>query len=142
MYQLTVALLLLAVGLQLAQSQLPPNAALPSQKGLVRLLFTSRITALNPQVSVACFTDYIAYSSAIGEAYGRKYKSCLLEASEERKQIDSDSVLERREIVEASEAVCSSLRMCNDLNNTLELFNCHTKIGTDNTKSTYSISGN
>ncbi|XP_054733799.1 uncharacterized protein LOC129241482 [Anastrepha obliqua] len=142
MLKLAIAVLIFAAGLHLAMPQLPPSAALPSHQGLARLLFTSRITALNPQVSVACFTDYIAHSSAIAKAYSRDYKSCLLEASEEHKRIDGESVVERREIVEASETVCRSLRSCNEHNSTLELFNCHTKIGTNNTKSTYSISGN
>uniref|UniRef100_W8C354 Protein TsetseEP domain-containing protein n=1 Tax=Ceratitis capitata TaxID=7213 RepID=W8C354_CERCA len=141
--QLVIALLL-AVGLQTTMAQVPQHnpAMLPSQRGLAHLLFTSRISALNPQVSVACFTDYIAHSNAISEAYGQDYKGCLLEASEERKHIDESSAVERREIVDASEAVCASLRACNKLNTTLELFNCHTKIGTENTKSSYSLSGN
>ncbi|XP_014102935.2 uncharacterized protein [Bactrocera oleae] len=141
MLKLTIAILLTAA-LQPAMSQLPHSAGLPSQQGLARLLFTSRLTALNPQVSVACFTDYIGHSNSISEAYGQDYKQCLLEASEERKQIDGDSVKERHEVVDAAEAVCSSLRICNEQNNTLELFNCHTKIGSENTKATYSISGN
>ncbi|XP_011205835.2 hybrid signal transduction histidine kinase B [Bactrocera dorsalis] len=141
MLRLAIAILLTAA-LQPVMSQLPHSAGLASQQGLARLLFTSRLTALNPQVSVACFTDYIGHSNSISEAYGQDYKQCLLEASEERKQIDGDSAKERQEVVDAAEAVCSSLRTCNELNNTLELFNCHTKIGSANTKATYSISGN
>lgn len=127
MLRLAVAILLTAA-LQPAMSQLPHTVGLSSQQGLARLLFTSRITALNPQVSVACFTDYIGHSNSISETYGQDYKHCLLEASEERKQIDSDSAKERRIVVAAAEAVCKSLRACNEHNNTLELFNCHTKI--------------
>ncbi|XP_011195546.2 uncharacterized protein LOC105220756 [Zeugodacus cucurbitae] len=137
-----VITILLTAALQPAMSQIPHSVGLPSQQGLARLLFTSRITALNPQVSVACFTDYIGHSNSISEAYGQDYKHCLVEASEERKQIDGVSAKERREVVEASEVVCSSLRACNEHNNTMELFNCHTKIGSENTKATYSISGN
>ncbi|XP_018801862.1 PREDICTED: uncharacterized protein LOC108976895 [Bactrocera latifrons] len=141
MLRLAIAILLTAA-LQPVMSQLPHSAGLPSQQGLARLLFTSRITALNPQVSVACFTDYIRHSNSISEAYGQDYKQCLLEASEERKQIDDDSARERQEVVHAAEAVCSSLHACNEVSNTLELFNCHTKIGSANTKAIYSISGN
>ncbi|EDV50307.2 uncharacterized protein LOC6546495 [Drosophila erecta] len=121
---------------------LPPYVGLPTQDGLTRLFLNSRVTQRDPFASVACFGGYIGESNLIAELYSANYTSCYTAAADSRKGIDSDFLATRRTIRLSSDRVCSELRACNKINGTLESFKCHANVGSNNTVSTYSISGN
>ncbi|XP_043649626.1 uncharacterized protein LOC122617722 [Drosophila teissieri] len=121
---------------------LPPYVGLPTQDGLTRLFLSSRVTQRDPFASVACFGGYIGESNLIAELYSANYTSCYNAAANSRRGIDSDFLATRRTIRLSSDRVCGELRACNQINGTLESFKCHANVGSNNTVSTYSISGN
>ncbi|XP_032575592.1 uncharacterized protein LOC6610488 [Drosophila sechellia] len=121
---------------------LPPYVGLPTQDGLTRLFLNSRVTQTDPFASVACFGGYIGESNLIAELYSANYTKCYNAAADSRKGIDADFLATRRTIRLSSERVCSELRACNNINTTLASFQCHANVGSNNTVSTYSISGN
>ncbi|EDW50204.1 GM14119 [Drosophila sechellia] len=107
---------------------LPPYVGLPTQDGLTRLFLNSRVTQ----------TD----SLCLGGMFRANYTKCYNAAADSRKGIDADFLATRRTIRLSSERVCSELRACNNINTTLASFQCHANVGSNNTVSTYSISGN
>ncbi|XP_016990889.2 uncharacterized protein LOC108052878 [Drosophila rhopaloa] len=121
---------------------LPPYVGLPTQDGLTRLFLNSRVTHRDPFASVACFGGYIGESNLIAELYSANYSSCAKAAQNSRRGIDHDFLATRRTIRLSSERVCQELSVCNRINGTLDSFNCHAAVGSNNTVSTYSISGN
>ncbi|XP_017057730.1 uncharacterized protein LOC108099006 [Drosophila ficusphila] len=121
---------------------LPPYVGLPTQDGLTRLFLNSRVTQRDPFASVACFGGYIGESNQIAERYSANYSRCATVAQNSRKGIDTDFLGTRRTIQRSSERVCQELSVCNRINGTLDSFDCHAAVGSNNTVSTYSISGN
>lgn len=143
--QTTTTLLVIVVAISsnaFAVSPLPPSAALPNQRGLAHLFYASRITGQNPMQSMACFADYIAESNLISEKYGSGYNDCLNQFTQSRKIADSNALNERKEIVIIAEGICGRMNTCNQVESTLDMFNCHANLGSNNTKATYTISGN
>ncbi|KAM8710339.1 hypothetical protein ACLKA7_017037 [Drosophila subpalustris] len=134
--------LLLAVGAEAVVRPLPPYVGLPTQDGLTRLFFNSRLTRRDPKTSVSCFAGYIGESNLITEQYSGAYSECLAVAQNSRRGIDKEFLSTRWRIESAAENVCNALRICGKTNDTLDSFNCHAAIGSNNTVSTYSISGN
>ncbi|EDW78815.2 uncharacterized protein Dwil_GK12510 [Drosophila willistoni] len=120
----------------------PPYVGLPTQDGLTRLFLSSRVTRRDPFASVACFAGYIGESNLITEQYSTDYSVCSEQAQNSRKGIDHDFLPTRRLIERSAEKVCRDLNLCNKINNTLDSFNCHANVGSNNTITTYSISGN
>ncbi|XP_020814413.1 uncharacterized protein LOC110188848 [Drosophila serrata] len=121
---------------------LPPYVGLPTQDGLTQLFLSSRVTRRDPMASVACFGGYIGESNLIAELYSGDYSNCSQRMQIGRKGIDSDFLATRKTIKLSSDRVCEELRECNAIENTLDSFNCHATVGSNNTVSTYSISGN
>ncbi|ALC42955.1 CG16762, partial [Drosophila busckii] len=121
---------------------LPPYVGLPTQDGLTRLFFNSKVTRRDPRVSVACFAGYIGESNLIAEQYSGAYSGCLQQAQDARRGIDNDFLHTRHKIELSARSVCASLTYCSRVNGTLDSFNCHAAAGSNNTISTYSISGN
>ncbi|XP_037720974.1 uncharacterized protein LOC119554219 [Drosophila subpulchrella] len=121
---------------------LPPYVGLPTQDGLTRLFLNSRVTHRDPFASVACFGGYIGESNLIAELYSANFTGCAKASANSRKGIDTDFLATRRTIRLSSERVCQELQVCNGINGTLDSFNCHARVGSNNTVSTYSISGN
>ncbi|EDV95530.1 exocyst complex component 5 [Drosophila grimshawi] len=136
---LAVVLIALAEGVI---QPLPPHVGLPTQDGLTRLFFNSRVTRRDPRTSVACFEGYIGESNLIAEQYSGAYGGCLHEAQNSRHGIDKDFLPMRHRIEKSAQAVCDSLRICSQVNVTLDSFNCHAAAGSNNTVATYGISGN
>ncbi|XP_023292471.2 uncharacterized protein LOC111675852 [Lucilia cuprina] len=114
----------------------------PNPQNLASLFFRSRLASQDPAVSMACFSDYIVKSNTVGETYGRDYNQCLINAREGRQNIETEMIDKRIAIGESSQGICKRLSTCDGLNSTLEVFNCHARIGANNTKAVYSISGN
>ncbi|XP_065360747.1 threonine-rich protein [Calliphora vicina] len=131
---LACALLHVACGVYPMSPQDPQN--------LAHLFFRSRLASQDPAVSMACFSNYIVRSNEVSEAYGRDYNQCLLDAKAGRQAIEAEMVDKRIAIGDSSQAICKRLSTCDGLNSTLEVFNCHARIGANNTKAVYSISGN
>ncbi|XP_017011602.2 uncharacterized protein [Drosophila takahashii] len=121
---------------------LPPYVGLPTQDGLTRLFLNSRVTHRDPFASVACFGGYIGESNLIAELYSNNFTNCLKTSTNSRRGIDADFLATRRTIRLSSERVCQELSACNGINSTLASFKCHANVGSNNTVSTYSISGN
>ncbi|XP_017070785.1 uncharacterized protein LOC108107691 [Drosophila eugracilis] len=121
---------------------LPPYVGLPTADGLTQLFLKSRTTQRDPFASVACFGGYIGESNLIAEDYSGNYSTCFNTSRVARESIDNDFKITRRTIELSSERVCHELSVCNKKNSTLESFRCHADVGSNNTVSTYSISGN
>ncbi|SPP87609.1 uncharacterized protein LOC117588914 [Drosophila guanche] len=136
------AAVLLAPAAEAISRPLPPYVGLPTQDGLTHLFLNSRVTRRDPMASVACFGGYIGESNQIAEIYSFNYSTCANEAQNSRKGIDSDFIPTRRTIERSAGRVCEDLRKCNSINGTLDSFNCHATVGSNNTVATYSISGN
>ncbi|EDW33183.1 GL24611 [Drosophila persimilis] len=136
------ALLTVAPAAEAISRPLPPYVGLPTQDGLTHLFLNSRVTRRDPMASVACFGGYIGESNQIAEIYSANYSTCAKEAQNSRKGIDSDFIPTRRTIERSAGRVCEDLRKCNSINGTLDSFNCHATVGSNNTVATYSISGN
>ncbi|XP_064539394.1 uncharacterized protein LOC135429119 [Drosophila montana] len=139
---LFLALILAAASAEGVIRPLPPYVGLPTQDGLTRLFFNSRVTRRDPRTSVSCFAGYIGESNLIAEQYSGAYTGCLHEAQNSRRGIDRDFLATRRRIEQSAESVCGTLRVCSKINGTLDSFNCHAAAGSNNTISTYGISGN
>ncbi|EDV38701.1 uncharacterized protein Dana_GF24864 [Drosophila ananassae] len=139
---LAIALLGLAPSGEAISRPLPPYVGLPSQDSLTHLFLTSRVTRRDPFASVACFGGYIGESNSITELYSGDYSVCAKQAQDSRRGIDTDFLPTRRSIERSGERVCQELRACNKINGTLDSLNCHANVGSNNTVSTYSISGN
>ncbi|KAM7355045.1 uncharacterized protein ACRADG_001274 [Cochliomyia hominivorax] len=106
-------------------------------------IFTnSRLIPRDPVNSMACFSHYIEQSNEVGETYSLNYNQCLVNAKEGRQAIENEMVDKRLTILEISQGICQRLSNCDSLNSTLDVFSCHAKIGSNNTKAVYSISGN
>ncbi|XP_034483229.1 uncharacterized protein LOC117788552 [Drosophila innubila] len=139
---LPLALLLAVSSTEAVVTRLPPYRVAPSQDGLTRLFFNSRLTRNDPKTSMSCFAGYIFESSQIAEQYSGAYSGCLAEAQNSRLGIDKDFLPTRRRIERSAESVCKALRVCSETKDTLDSFNCHSAIGSNNTVATYAISGN
>lgn len=120
------SLLVACALVQVSQAVYPMSA--PNTQSLAHLFFRSRLANQDPEVSMACFTDYIFKSNEVGESYGNEYNQCLVDAKAGRKGIESEMADKRIDIAQSSENVCKRLSTCNGLNTTLEIFNCHAKI--------------
>lgn len=104
---------------------LPPYVGMPTQDGLTRLFFSSRVTRRDPMISMSCFAGYIGESNLIAEQYSGAYSACLKDAQRSRRGIDIDFLPARRSIELSAESVCRALTKCNKVNGTLDSFNCH-----------------
>ncbi|XP_005179054.1 mucin-5AC [Musca domestica] len=118
------------------------DAALPGGHNLANLFFRSRMVSRDPAVTMACFNDYMVKSNDISETYSEDYNQCLVNAKDGRKLIEEEMKVERGNIVQSAQEVCSSIKTCNSMNSTLGIFSCHADIGAKSTKAVYSISGN
>lgn len=117
--------LILAASAEGVIRPLPPYVGLPTQDGLTRLFFNSRVTRRDPKTSVSCFAGYIGESNLIAEQYSGAYSECLQQAHSSRRGIDKDFLATRRRIEQSAESVCGTLRVCSKINGTLDSFNCH-----------------
>ena len=122
---LVVLACVLLMGAAEAQHPLPPSAALPNQHGLAQIFFSSRIMAQDPMLAMACFSDYIAHSNAIGDKYGNDYNQCLTNATNSRQIIDESMMPERNGLIMATAQVCKRMNHCNDVKTNMGMFNCH-----------------
>lgn len=104
---------------------LPPYMGMPTQDGLTRLFFNSRVTHRDPKTSVSCFAGYIGESNLIAEQYSGAYSECLQQAQKSRRGIDTDFLPTRRKIEQSAQSVCRALTKCNQVRGTLDSFNCH-----------------
>lgn len=100
----------------------------PDAHNLANLFFRSRMSARDPAVTMACFSDYMIKTNDVGEAYGEAYNQCLVDAKDGRKLIEQEMSGHRADIVHSSQDVCKSLNTCNGLNTTLAIFSCHAEI--------------
>jgi hypothetical protein len=124
------------------QRPLPPHAALPTQAGLAQLFFSARTTQYDLKTAIACFTTYIGELSILGECYGQNYTKCFEDSQVSHRQANEESRPQRLQIEGTSQNVCQAMQACNNMNKTLDMFNCHTDLGTNNSKIVYVISGN
>ena len=104
---------------------LPPHASLPSQAGLAKLFFSAKTTQHDLKTSVACFSSYIAELSLLGEYYGQNYTACYDRSKKDRNIATWNMKPERLNLELASNEICNKMQRCNNMNSTLDMFNCH-----------------
>lgn len=82
----------------------------------------------DPSPAPDCFNSYILKSYSINKNYSQNYEACIRSALESRQSIENRMLSGKLSINDASEGICQRYKTCNNLNDTLAVFACHSKI--------------
>lgn len=75
-----------------------------------------------------CFSNYIQHSNEIGKNYSQNYNQCVRWALESRRSLEKQMLEEKLTLINTSKAICERYDTCNGLKDTVQTFDCHSKI--------------
>ncbi|XP_043643559.1 cell wall protein IFF6 isoform X3 [Drosophila teissieri] len=139
--QVKLCAILLAIGLSQVVAY-PPLQLNNPHKNLVQFMIQSREVSSNSDHTLVCLDYYLPLMDEVVDTYKADVKACLDAASLEISQINDNTKDERDAIDASANLSCAALTACSAKEGAEDYFKCYSEVGTNNTKTMFTISAN
>ncbi|XP_004520860.2 uncharacterized protein LOC101449144 [Ceratitis capitata] len=128
----------------LAYSQLDFQPMLEEHNRVFRQLAftmnTNRAVMVGYEQSNICFDWYMGDQTAISTTYNNEYNACVNASIAAKQALSEQSALDRSELLDAGNSICSALSDCESREDSLQFFQCYYNASSDNTGVLFNIS--
>nr|XP_014102834.2 uncharacterized protein LOC106627292 [Bactrocera oleae] len=141
----SLLLLLLAtiVSSGLAQSPVDWQPLLDQQNLVLRqVVQTLQLTRSGAGNTDACFDWYLDNQTAINEVYYKEYNLCVSAATAAKELLSQQSALERQDLLDDGQSLCSSMSACESFTDGLQFFQCYEEASSNNILFNISVTSN
>ncbi|XP_050327567.1 uncharacterized protein LOC126757593 [Bactrocera neohumeralis] len=134
-------LLAMFVSSALAQSPVDWQPLLDQQNLVLRQVVQAlQLTRSGASDTDTCFDWYLDNQTAINEVYYSEYNLCASVATAAKKLLSEQSALERQDLLDDGQSLCSALSDCESVTDGLQFFQCYNKASNENSANLFNIS--
>uniref|UniRef100_A0A034VRD0 Protein TsetseEP domain-containing protein n=1 Tax=Bactrocera dorsalis TaxID=27457 RepID=A0A034VRD0_BACDO len=134
-------LLATIVSSALAQSPVDWQPLLDQQNLVLRQVVQAlQLTRSGAGDTDACFDWYLDNQTAINEVYYTEYNLCVSAATAAKKLLSEQSALERQDLLDEGQSLCSALSACESFTDGLQFFQCYNEASSTKSPTLFNIS--